>query len=275
MPLQHTNASLDRVELNAWFDVRRREVGQDVVAQLARKDVVLLGEVHDNAEHHRWQLNTLNDLLAIRLNMAIGFEMFPRRVQGTLDRWCRGDLNEADFLREVDWEKIWGFDAELYLPLFNFARINKLPMMALNVDRETNRRVAAGEGQLVPEAREGVGEPAPASATYRARLLKWFGQHPMASASGMDMGRFERFVRAQLFWDRAMAEAIARGGGRAHQLKVAIMGSGHIEYGDGVPSQLAALAIYNVGTALPWPNDADYPISSPPVADFLFGVAQS
>jgi len=72
-----------------------------------------------------------------------------------------------------------------------------------------------------------------------------------------------------------MAEAIARGRGGAHRPTVAIMGTGHIEYGDGVPSQLAALAIYNVGTALPWPNDADYPISSPPVADFLFGVAQS
>jgi hypothetical protein len=91
----------------------------------------------------------------------------------------------------------------------------------------------------------------------------------------MVMGRFDRFVRAQLFWDRAMAEAIARGRGGAHQLTVAIMGSGHIEYGDGVPSQLAALAIDNVGTALPWPTDLDCPISNPPVADFLFGVAQS
>jgi len=273
MPLKHPNASLDRVELNAWFDVRRREVGQDSVAQLAQRDVVLLGEVHHNAEHHRWQLNTLNDLLAIRRNMAIGFEMFPRRVQGTLDRWSRGELSEVDFLREVDWEKIWGFDAAFYLPLFNFARINKLPMMALNVDRETNRRVAAGEGRLAAEAREGVGEPAPASATYRAHLLEWFGQHPMTSASGMVMGRFDRFVRAQLFWDRAMAEAIARGRGGAHQLTVAIMGSGHIEYGDGVPSQLAALALDNVGTALPWPIDLDCPISNPPVADFLFGVA--
>ena len=273
MPLQRTSTSLDRVQLNAWFDVRRREVGQDVAAQLAQRDVVLLGEVHDNAEHHRWQLNTLNDLLAIRRGMAVGFEMFPRRVQGTLDRWCRGDLNEVDFLRKVDWEKIWGFDAELYLPLFNFARIKQLPMIALNVDRETNRRVAVGEGRLEAEAREGVGEPAPPSGTYRARLLEWFGQHPMASANAMDIARFERFVRAQLFWDRAMAEAIARGRGGAHQLTVAIMGSGHIEYGDGVPSQLAALAIDNVGTALPWPTDLDCPISNPPVANFLFGVA--
>jgi hypothetical protein len=48
---------------------------------------------------------------------------------------------------------------------------------------------------------------------------------------------------------------------------------GHIEYGDGVPYQLAALGIDDVATALPWPADAEYPIHDPPIADILFGVA--
>jgi hypothetical protein len=50
------------------------------------------------------------------------------------------------------------------------------------------------------------------------------------------------------------------------------MGSGHVEYGDGVPRQLAALHEDDVATALPWPADAEFPIGDPPVADFLFGV---
>jgi hypothetical protein len=50
------------------------------------------------------------------------------------------------------------------------------------------------------------------------------------------------------------------------------MGSGHIEYGDGVPYQLAALGVDNVATALPWPAETEYPIHDPPIADFLFGV---
>ena len=271
MPLQYSSASANRVGLNAWFDVRHREVGHDVISKLVQRDVVLLGETHDNAEHHRWQLKTLNDLLARRRDIVIGFEMFPRRVQATLDRWCKGELTEAAFLREVDWQQIWGFDAQLYLPLFNFARMNQLPMIALNVDRETNRRAAAGADGF--EGREGVGEPAPPSAAYRTRLLEWFQRHPMAPANSMDTLRFERFVRAQLFWDRAMAEAIARSRSQAQPLTVGIMGNGHIEYGDGVPWQLAALTIKDAATALPWPADTDCPKSEPPVADFLFGVA--
>jgi uncharacterized iron-regulated protein len=86
--------------------------------------------------------------------------------------------------------------------------------------------------------------------------------------------RFERFVCAQQFWDRAMAEAIAGARHDARQpLVIGLMGIGHIEYGDGVPYQLAALKIDDVATALPWPADTDYPIHDPPIADALFGVA--
>jgi uncharacterized iron-regulated protein len=73
-----------------------------------------------------------------------------------------------------------------------------------------------------------------------------------------------------------MAEAIAGARRDArHPLVVGIMGSGHIEYGDGVPYQLAALKIDDVATALPWPADTDYPIHAPPIANVLFGVAHA
>jgi hypothetical protein len=51
------------------------------------RDVLLLGEQHDDADHHQWQLQVLAGLHALRPEMIIGFEMFPRRVQPVLDRW--------------------------------------------------------------------------------------------------------------------------------------------------------------------------------------------
>ena len=62
---------------------------------MAQRDVVLLGEVHDEMDHHRWQLQTLAALHARRPDMVIGFEMFPRRVQPVLDRWY-GHLREVE-----------------------------------------------------------------------------------------------------------------------------------------------------------------------------------
>jgi uncharacterized iron-regulated protein len=265
-----------RVPVGCWVYPGSNEKRDDVLVALAKRGVVLLGESHDEVEHHRWQLHTIAALFGHRPDMVLGFEIFPRRVQPVLDRWFKGELDETTFLHEVNWPQIWGIAAELYLPLFHFARMHRLPMLALNVDRATNRWVAARGFAFVPNTeREGVGDPVPASSFYRDRLFEWFKKHPAAGHDARPASEpFERFVRAQLFWDRAMAEAIAsarRDGQRP--LVIGIMGSGHVEYGDGVPHQLAALGVHDVTTALPWRADTDYPIHDPPIADVLFGVA--
>jgi uncharacterized iron-regulated protein len=63
------------------------------LSEAASSDVVLLGEQHDQDDHHRWQLQVLAALHAQRPDMAIGFEMFPRRLQPVLDRWVAGQLS--------------------------------------------------------------------------------------------------------------------------------------------------------------------------------------
>jgi uncharacterized iron-regulated protein len=78
---------------------------RDVVAQAVRQDVVLLGEQHDNEDHHRWQLQMLSALHAQRPQMVIGFEMFPRRVQPVLDEWVAGKLTAQEFLKKVEWDR--------------------------------------------------------------------------------------------------------------------------------------------------------------------------
>ncbi len=265
--------SRNTVPVGAWVEPASRRVHTTMPAMLAKRAVVLLGEQHDEVEHHRWQLHTITALHGERPDMLLGFEMFPRRTQPVLDRWSAGELAEADFLTQVDWQQAWGMDAALYLPLFHFAREHRLPMLALNVDRSTASRVAAQGFALVPTGeREGVGEPAPARDAYRARLAEIFTMHPHArGAPGADPGLFERFIRGQLFWDRAMAEVIANAAHATPQaLVVGIMGRGHIEYGDGVPFQLGALGVIDVATALPWHAGNDYPAG---IADLLFGIA--
>ena len=102
---------------------------------MARRDVILLGEDHGNADHHRWQLQTLAALHVLKPRMVIGFEAFPRRLQPVLDRWVAGELSAQEFIAQSDWHKVWNFPPELYLPLFEFARVNRIPMLALNVER--------------------------------------------------------------------------------------------------------------------------------------------
>lgn len=251
----------------------------EVIARAARQSVVLLGERHDSAEDHRWQLHVLAALHAQRPNVVIAFEMFPRRVQPALDRWARGELGEAEFLDAAQWRTVWDFDPALYWPIFHFARMHRLPMVAANVERALIRDVGQKGLDGVPaERRENVGRPAPPSPRYVEALAASFVEHQPAGKRGpkptLQDAAFRRFVEAQVVWDRAMAEAIAAALRRDPQaLVVGIMGRGHVEHGYGVPHQLRDLGVANVAALLPWDREAPCGALVAGLADAVFGVA--
>lgn len=252
----------------------------DLFDRLARRPVLLLGERHDSAAHHRWQLATLQALQTRRPGLSLGLEMVPRRRQPVLDRWVAGELEERAFLEALDWPAIWGYDADLYLPILRFARDRRVPLLALNVERLLVRRVRAEGFAAVPASeREGVGQPAPASAAYRAQLHWLWRQHPFVPSSGqrrpgLEDPSFGRFVEGQQVWDRAMAEAIADRR-RLHPgaLVVALIGNGHLAGGHGVPHQLRALGLGEAAWLLPWEAGLDCAVLQPGLATAVFGVA--
>ena len=254
---------------------------QEIVANAAKQDVVLLGEQHDLEDHHRWQLQMLSALHAQRPNMVIGLEMFPRRVQPVLDQWVAGSLSPQEFLKQAEWDKVWTFPPHLYMPLFEFARMNKIPMRALNVDKSLTRLVAEKGWENVPDqAREGIGRPAPPLPEYVDFLREMYRLHeknPSAPAgkkgASADAG-FKGFVDSQLTWDRAMAEAlsleVSQDGRKNPRLVVGIMGSGHIRFGYGVPHQLRDLGVRRIATLLPVSGKAECQDLQAGIADAAF-----
>jgi uncharacterized iron-regulated protein len=270
----------------AWVavsDSGRSVRSDDVVnAELAQRRVVLLGEDHDDAEHHRWQLHTIAALHARQPRLALAFEMFPRRVQPVLDRWSAGELTEEQFLTRSDWANVWGHDPQLYMPIFHFARMHRIPMIALNVERSLVRRVGAEGWDAVPPAeREGVGAPAAAPAPYLSFLYESYlahlpeAQRPRRAPTDEDLRgvQFRRFVQSMQIWDRAMAQAIVERLSAGHTpLVVAIMGAGHLRSGHGVPHQLRDLGIADAAVLLPWDVGQDCALLTAGVADLVFGV---
>ena len=254
----------------------------DLLASLAKRDVVLLGEIHIRAEHHRWQLHVVTGLQALRPDLVIGFEMFPRRVQPALDRWVAGELDVAAFLAAGDWVNVWGYDAALYMPLFHFARMHRIPMVALNLDRDVVRSLSRDGWDSVDAVKDlGLSPPATAKTDYVDRLRAIFEEHlsrgtEAADAASREEG-FQRFVATQQAWDRVMAQGLAAPrSGAARPLVVGVIGGGHMEYGAGIPNQLRDLGIGDTAVLLAW--DAERPCESlvsaegEPIADAVFGV---
>ena len=251
-------------------------------ARAARQSVVLLGERHDSAEDHRWQLHMLAVLHAQRPDLVIALEMFPRRVQPVLDRWTRGELTEAEFLAASEWRTVWNFDPALYMPIFDFARMHRLPMVAANVDRALVSDVARRGLEAVPaDRREGVGRAARAARALRE--WRWPTSTPSTcpptsaaearrspTRSSGASSRRRRCGTAP--WPRPSPASLKR---RPQALVVGIMGRGHVEHGDGVAHQLRDLGVADVMLLMPWDRDMVCKDLVPGIADAVFGVAHA
>ncbi|MDH5552046.1 MAG: ChaN family lipoprotein [Nitrosomonas sp.] len=273
----------DCVTVGSWMVPGGGELSNsEIIARAARSHVVLLGETHVNKEHHRWQLQVLAALHAVRSdNMVIGFEMFPRRVQPVLDQWVAGELTEQEFLRDVQWGMVWSTDANLYLPLFHFARMNEIPMRALNIETSLRRKVSEKGFYGVPvEDREGLTRPAEPSIDYLNFLLPIYKQHDRENKTKGEIDHndpdFRRFIAGQQLWDRAMAEvihtALDDSGEAERPLVVGVMGSGHILHGYGVPHQLRDLGVLDITSLLPWDTGRSCKRFVSGFADAVFGV---
>lgn len=268
------------VPVASWVVPGGKKVSDtEVISRAVNQSVVLLGEEHANPEHHRWQLQMLVSLYTLHPDMVIGFEMFPRRVQNVLDQWVAGEFSVAEFLVAVDWKHVWSTDASAYLPLFHFARMNRIPMVALNIDVHLRQEISLkGFDSISDDKLKGVTRPAVPSIAYLDYLMPIYKKHDRDNKDKGEISRddldFQRFVGGQQLWDRSMAQALHSALSRpGRPLVVGIMGAGHIKYGYGVPHQLKDLGIEDVAMFLPWDGSKACEHFVPGIADAVFGVA--
>ncbi|MEO5583897.1 MAG: ChaN family lipoprotein [Flavobacteriales bacterium] len=103
-------------------------------------DVVLFGEQHNNPIAHWLELLVAKDLAA-RGPLVMGAEMLEADDQATLDRYLRGESDQAAFDTLA---RLWPNYAMDYAPLVDLAKEKGLPFIATNVPRRYARAVGRG-----------------------------------------------------------------------------------------------------------------------------------
>lgn len=246
---------------------------------LARFPVVYVGESHDSADDHAVQLAILKGLQQ-RLpgKVAVGLEMLKRPYQQEVDAFLRGEMSEKEFLRV--WLKNWQ-DFFYYRDIVLFAKDNRVPIVALNVDDELKKalREKGFEG-LDPELAKQVPEIDAADPYHRALTDAIMGGHTKG------MKDPEAFYRIQLLWDETMAQTAAdylKAAGPDQHLLI-FAGGNHARYGIGIPRRLfrrvpapyAIVEPYVNPTLVEVPEekkmDVELPVLPMPSADVYWSV---
>ncbi len=264
--LEHAAAPLEvrAIDLSALLNL------DAIIPQLAKKQVVFVGESHDRFGHHLAQLEIIKGLHAAYSDLAIGVEYFQRSSQPYLDAYIAGELDEKSFLKKTEYFERWGFDYRLYRPIFRYARRYNIPLVALNIPAEISRKVArSGLSSLTDDEKAQI--PAQLDKSdreYRERLRAVFEDHRQ---SNIGLGNFDYFLEAQLLWDESMADNAASYLREHPQRHLVILaGNGHLAYGSGLPRRLLRRLPVASATVI---NASGQPVE-PDVADFLIFAPQ-
>ncbi|MCF8061728.1 MAG: ChaN family lipoprotein [Deltaproteobacteria bacterium] len=242
------------------------------VDRIPPSDLVFVGEIHDNAEHHLIQVQILQALMSCCGPVDLAMEFFRTPQQPVLDRYTAGEITESEFLEAVDWEANWGFPFHLYRPLLALAREHGSRVLALNVPLDLVRRVArVGLEGLSQEERAQL--PRRIDLTNEAHREYVRDAYLMHGRAGIP--NFQYFYEAQCVYEEVMAKSLARyfeEAGRNHRKVVAFAGNGHLEYRFGIPDRVLDRVPMAAVTVLPYPLSEETSIPSE-IADFVWLTA--
>ncbi len=111
-----------------------------MLAKIQNADIILFGELHNNAVCHWLELEVAMDLYKTKKDkLVLGAEMFESDDQIVMNEYLTGLIKHKHFTSEA---KMWNNYGTDYRPLVDFAKEQKLNFIATNIPRRYANMVA-------------------------------------------------------------------------------------------------------------------------------------
>lgn len=237
-------AGRDHPLVGMVFDpaTRRTVTPSEAVQRLRAAEFVLLGEKHDNADHHILQAWIIAALVGAGRRPAIALEMISVDRAQALSDWRGANPADASSLgAAIEWETTGWPEWSIYRPIAEAALQANLPLVAADVAKSLQRQVSrSGLDAVDPETARRFGlsvayDPAQA-ASLEAEIIASHCGHANA-AMVRQMSDVQRLRDAH--FATVMIAALGRDGA---DVALLIAGAGHVRADRGVPWHLARLA---------------------------------
>lgn len=199
--------------------------------EFTHADIVLLGEIHDNVNHHLGQAELIR-LLADE-NTAVVFEMLPAVLQSKIDAY-QGTV--ADFGEAMDWKGLgWPDYDSNYMPIFEAIHQKGAKIIAGNLPLGMARRVVS-EGLTILDAKmiEIFKVPDLAPAVEQTNLLN---EQFEAHCGMVAREKLAGMVDAQRARDIAISYASLEAA-KTYSKIIIITGRGHVRKDNAIPFYL-------------------------------------
>lgn len=198
---------------------------ESILEEVAKADILLFGELHNNSISHWLQYEVTKDLSEKR-KLILGAEMLEADNQKALNDYLSGtiDRKALDTLA-----RLWPNYSTDYSPLVDFAKANKIDFIATNIPRRFASKVHKGGFEALDAlSKEEKSWIAPLPIPYDSELATYKNILEMMGEHGTP-----ELVKAQAIKDATMAHFIIENWKKKH-LFIHYNGRYHSDYYEGI-----------------------------------------
>ncbi len=188
------------------YDVKNKQLIDlsQLIQQVNPIDVLFFGEEHNDSTAHHLQLQIYKALSqANPSKIALSLEMFQTDVQPIMNEYLLGLISEKNFTKEA---RVWN-NYKDYKPLIEYAKQNKLPVIAANAATRYSNAVTKDGLDVLSKLPKSSLQFLPklpidtASGAYYDKFIDLLGGHSMGPM---------KVYQSQNLWDATMAWSISQ-----------------------------------------------------------------
>ena len=211
-----------------WDSANQKFVSiEDFTSAIEESRYLILGEKHDNPDHHELQLTILNHLLDLNLVSLVAFEMMDSDSQERLDTLHSAKNQDSEALKEyLQWDEE-GWEWLFYGPLIYSAYSSGVTIKASNLSNSRMMEIY-GLSELPPEL--DIFDD-----ITRRRLASDIDE---SHCGLLPESQFPSMIRVQQGRDYSMASSLSSR--KDELMKILIAGNYHARKDLGVPKYLMA-----------------------------------
>lgn len=217
-----------------WDGKQQKFIGQpQLLTAIIESEYLLLGETHDNSEHHQHQAWVIDQLSNKKIKAGIAFEMISNKQAQLIDNDKL--ISTDELFRKLTTHKSGWKYREYYMPVFESSIRAKYPLYAANLDRQSLLTIISKGKEALPVelANQLADTPLP---EHQITSLR---KDIIESHCGMSKPEMvDAMLLGQRIRDVTMSNSLYRNKNQNTTTMVLIAGSGHVRKDRGVPYYL-------------------------------------
>lgn len=196
-----------------------------MLKELQKSDVVLFGELHNEPIAHWLQVELVKDFHDRKKSFSVALEMLERDNQDFLNDYLEDKITQKQFDTLV---RLWSNYNTDYKPVVDYAKANKIKVIASNIPRRYAREVYKNGFEALDTLSDQVKKwIAPLPIKYDSELSQYKEMLSMNTHAG------ENFPKAQAIKDATMAYSILENL-QKYQRVIHLNGAYHSDFYQGI-----------------------------------------